>query len=33
MVTKLEYVSVLLLRQLLREEVGEGLTELSCHPG
>jgi predicted glycoside hydrolase/deacetylase ChbG (UPF0249 family) len=32
-VTKLEYVSVGFLQWLLREEVGEGWTELSCHPG
>jgi predicted glycoside hydrolase/deacetylase ChbG (UPF0249 family) len=33
MVTNLHYVSVEFLCQLLREEVGEGWTELSCHPG
>jgi predicted glycoside hydrolase/deacetylase ChbG (UPF0249 family) len=33
MVTDLHHVSVEFLRQLLREEVGEGWTELSCHPG
>jgi predicted glycoside hydrolase/deacetylase ChbG (UPF0249 family) len=32
-VTNLEYVSVPFLRQLLREEVPAGWTELSCHPG
>jgi predicted glycoside hydrolase/deacetylase ChbG (UPF0249 family) len=32
-VTNLEYVSVDFLRRMLREEVGEGWTELSCHPG
>jgi predicted glycoside hydrolase/deacetylase ChbG (UPF0249 family) len=32
-VTNLEYVSVPFLLHLLREEVGEGWTELSCHPG
>jgi chitin disaccharide deacetylase len=32
-VTNLEYVSVRFLRQLLREEVPEGWTEISCHPG
>lgn len=33
LVTNLEYVSVPFLQQLLREEVGEGWTELACHPG
>jgi predicted glycoside hydrolase/deacetylase ChbG (UPF0249 family) len=33
MVTNLEYVSVAFLQALLRDEVGEGWTELSCHPG
>ena len=33
MVTNLEYVSVPYLQRLLREEVGEGWTEFSCHPG
>jgi predicted glycoside hydrolase/deacetylase ChbG (UPF0249 family) len=33
MVTNLEYVSVPYLQQMLREEVGEGWTEFSCHPG
>ena len=32
-VTNLEYVSVPFLQKLLREEVPEGWTELSCHPG
>jgi chitin disaccharide deacetylase len=32
-VTELRYVSVPFLRQMLRQEVGEGWTELSCHPG
>jgi chitin disaccharide deacetylase len=32
-VTELHYVSVHFLQQLLREEVREGWTELSCHPG
>jgi predicted glycoside hydrolase/deacetylase ChbG (UPF0249 family) len=32
-VTELRYVSVEFLQQLLREEVREGWTELSCHPG
>jgi predicted glycoside hydrolase/deacetylase ChbG (UPF0249 family) len=32
-VTNLEYVSVPFLQKLLREEVGDGWTELSCHPG
>jgi predicted glycoside hydrolase/deacetylase ChbG (UPF0249 family) len=32
-VTNLEYVGVPFLRKLLREEVPEGWTELSCHPG
>ena len=33
MVTNLEYVSVPFLQRMLREEVGEGWTEFSCHPG
>jgi chitin disaccharide deacetylase len=33
MVTNLEYVSVSFLQQMLREEVLEGWTEFSCHPG
>jgi predicted glycoside hydrolase/deacetylase ChbG (UPF0249 family) len=33
MVTNLEYVSVPFLQQMLREEVLEGWTEFSCHPG
>ena len=32
-VTNLEYVSVSFLERLLRDEVGEGWTELGCHPG
>lgn len=32
-VTNLRYVSVEFLQRLLRDEVGEGWTELSCHPG
>jgi predicted glycoside hydrolase/deacetylase ChbG (UPF0249 family) len=32
-VTNLEYVSVPTLQRILRDEVGEGWTELSCHPG
>jgi predicted glycoside hydrolase/deacetylase ChbG (UPF0249 family) len=32
-VTNLEYVSVPFLERMLREEVPEGWTELSCHPG
>lgn len=32
-VTNLEYVGVPFLEKLLREEVGEGWTELACHPG
>ncbi len=32
-VTELDYVRVPFLEQLLREEVAEGWTELSCHPG
>lgn len=32
-VTTLDYVSVPFLERLLREEVGDGWTELSCHPG
>ncbi len=31
--TNLEYVSVPFLQRLLRDEVGEGWTEFSCHPG
>jgi predicted glycoside hydrolase/deacetylase ChbG (UPF0249 family) len=33
MVTNLEYVSVPFLQRMLREEVAEGWTEFSCHPG
>jgi chitin disaccharide deacetylase len=33
MITNLEYVSVPRLQCMLREEVAEGWTELSCHPG
>jgi predicted glycoside hydrolase/deacetylase ChbG (UPF0249 family) len=33
LVTNLEYVSVPFLQRMLREEVGEGWTEVSCHPG
>ncbi len=32
-VTNLEYVSVPFLQRLLHEEVGDGWTEFSCHPG
>ena len=32
-VTNLEHVHVPFLERLLREEVGEGWTELGCHPG
>jgi predicted glycoside hydrolase/deacetylase ChbG (UPF0249 family) len=32
-VTNLEYVSVPFLQRLLREEVPDGWTEISCHPG
>jgi predicted glycoside hydrolase/deacetylase ChbG (UPF0249 family) len=32
-VTNLKYVSLPFLEALLREEVMEGWTELSCHPG
>jgi predicted glycoside hydrolase/deacetylase ChbG (UPF0249 family) len=32
-VTNLEYVSVAFLQQMLRDEVPEGWTEFSCHPG
>ena len=32
-VTDLEHVSVAALTGILREEVGEGWTEVSCHPG
>jgi predicted glycoside hydrolase/deacetylase ChbG (UPF0249 family) len=32
-VTNLDYVSVPFLTRMLREEVGEGWTEFSCHPG
>jgi predicted glycoside hydrolase/deacetylase ChbG (UPF0249 family) len=32
-VTNLEYVSVGFLETVLREEISEGWTELSCHPG
>lgn len=33
MVTNLEYVSVPFLQWILREEVLDGWTEISCHPG
>ena len=33
MVTNLEYVSVPFLQRLMRDEVGDGWTEFSCHPG
>lgn len=33
MVTNLEYVSVPFLQKMLSEEVAEGWTEFSCHPG
>jgi chitin disaccharide deacetylase len=32
-VTELEHISVQALQRILREEVGEGWTEISCHPG
>jgi len=32
-VTNLEYVSVPFLERMLREEVADGWTEFSCHPG
>jgi predicted glycoside hydrolase/deacetylase ChbG (UPF0249 family) len=32
-VTNLEYVSVAFLQRMLREEVVDGWTEFSCHPG
>ena len=32
-VTNLDYVSVPFLQRMLREEVKEGWTEFSCHPG
>jgi chitin disaccharide deacetylase len=32
-VTELEHVSVGALQAILRDEVGEGWTEVSCHPG
>jgi predicted glycoside hydrolase/deacetylase ChbG (UPF0249 family) len=32
-VTNLEYVSVPFLQRMLRDEVGDGWTELGCHPG
>lgn len=32
-VTNLEYVSVPFLLQMLREEIADGWTEFSCHPG
>jgi predicted glycoside hydrolase/deacetylase ChbG (UPF0249 family) len=32
-VTNLEYVGVPFLQRMLREEVGPGWTEISCHPG
>jgi chitin disaccharide deacetylase len=33
LVTNLEYISVPALERMLREEVKEGWTEFSCHPG
>lgn len=33
MITNLEYVSVPRLQDILRTEIGEGWTELACHPG
>lgn len=33
MVTNLEYVDVPFLQKMIREEVSEGWTEFSCHPG
>ena len=33
LVTNLDYVSVPFLQQLLRDEVADGWTEVSCHPG
>ncbi len=33
MVTNLDYVSVPFLQKMIREEVNEGWTEFSCHPG
>ena len=33
LVTNLEYVSVPFLQHILCEDVGEGWTEFSCHPG
>ncbi len=33
LVTELDYVSVPFLLKILSEEVGEGWTEVSCHPG
>lgn len=33
MVTNLDYVSVPMLERMLREEVPQGWTEFSCHPG
>ena len=32
-VTNLDYISVAFLERMLREEVPEGWTEISCHPG
>jgi predicted glycoside hydrolase/deacetylase ChbG (UPF0249 family) len=32
-VTNLEYVSVPFLQRMLRDEVADGWTEISCHPG
>jgi predicted glycoside hydrolase/deacetylase ChbG (UPF0249 family) len=32
-VTNLEYVSVPFLERILRDEVPDGWTEISCHPG
>jgi predicted glycoside hydrolase/deacetylase ChbG (UPF0249 family) len=33
MITNLDYVSVPFLQKMIREEVNEGWTEFSCHPG
>lgn len=33
MVTNLDYISVPTLQRILQEEVGEGWTEVACHPG
>jgi hypothetical protein len=32
-ITNLNYVRVPFLQKMLREEVGQGWTEFSCHPG